>query len=40
MDYDYDEHSKYLLMFHMIFVCKYRKLLLYCLWRNNPIFQF
>lgn len=32
MDYDHDEHSKYLLMYHMIFVFKYRKLLLYCLW--------
>lgn len=28
MDYDHDEHSKYLLMFHIIFVCKYRKPLL------------
>ncbi len=28
MDYDHDEHSKYPLMYHMIFVCKYRKQLL------------
>lgn len=28
MDYDHDEHSKYILMYHMIFVCKYRKHLL------------
>ena len=28
MDYDHDAHSKYLLMYHMMFVCKYRKQLL------------
>jgi len=28
MDYDRQSHSKFLLMYHMIFVCKYRKKLL------------
>jgi putative transposase len=28
MDYDHGAHAKYLLMYYMIFVCKYRKKLL------------
>jgi len=40
MDYDHGAHAKYLLMYHMIFVCKYRKKLLTIYWEDiKQIFQ-